>query len=56
VKDLLGLITTIVVAEPRPGVRDRGYESSTCFGSEDEVETGFVKEAEDFMLHELPPL
>ena len=49
VKDLLGFITvTMVVAEPRPGVRDREYGSSTCLGSDE-------KDAEDLMLY-MPPL
>ena len=33
VADFLGLMRTIVVADPRPGVRDRGYGFSTCRGS-----------------------
>jgi hypothetical protein len=31
---------TIVVADPRPGVRDRGYGSSTCWGSSAKVLEG----------------
>lgn len=59
VKDLLGFITTIVVAEPRPGVRGRGYEAPTCLGGEEETGAGLVndeKDAEDFRPYELPPL
>ena len=63
VKDLLGFITTIVVADPRPGVRDRGYGLSVAarpslrgVGRVDAV--GFDKEGNDvvgFRPWELKP-